>query len=83
MNFVDVSGFPYYIITACFDFGDKGCPFVVLFDGHAIAYRDGVGAAYSLQAEFAFYLAWYGCAVFSAYFIPASRVFDDDSFQLL
>ena len=57
--------------------------FLILFDGHAIAYRDGVGAAYSLQAEFAFYLAWYGCAVFSAYFIPASRVFDDDSFQLL
>jgi hypothetical protein len=78
----EIGGFAYDVVAAVKDFryhthlsGIGLCG----YDTHSVAHGNGVGTAYSLQAEVALYLTLEKLAVVQTDNVPASCVLDDNA----
>ena len=73
----------YDIVASVFDSADEGGALLVTNNLNAVAHSHGVCAAYALQSEVAFNLAFHNVAVIGLHGVPASSVFYYESLHIL
>ena len=68
------------VIFPVFNFSNECGSLRIDIDLYTVAHRNGVRAAYSFQAEISFYLTFNQLSLVRLDQVPASRIFNDQTF---